>query len=249
MYFSSSSFRLRSSFWIPSTALRSSTFSCCCCRFTRYCSSFFFISRLFNSANNISSALIHKYPRTGSGECPASRPTGCYARRPTSTASGPGPPYAARPRSAKTGATTSRSPTTPADATSTTSATPPVSPYAHGSARESTASPRSPACTARPRSRAAGPVAVWVREGVLAENEGGEGLLAEGSQFLLDLVVNLDSAALVLPLRELRLVELLLQLRLHTHQLVLLRTTLVNQLLGTTARSCQHRCYRNIITL
>jgi hypothetical protein len=50
------------------------------------------------------------------------------------------------------------------------------------------------------------------------------------------LVVDFDAFALVLPLGELLVVELLLEFGLHAHQLVLLGAALVDELLGSTAR-------------
>lgn len=57
---------------------------------------------------------------------------------------------------------------------------------------------------------------------------------------MLDLVIDLDVLALVLPLRELLLVELLLQLGLHQGHLLLLRPPLVNLLLRSAGRPTQH---------
>jgi hypothetical protein len=55
--------------------------------------------------------------------------------------------------------------------------------------------------------------------------------LAEGGKALLDLVINFDVLPLVLPFGEFGLVELLLELRLHCRDLLLGRSSLVDQLL------------------
>ena len=61
------------------------------------------------------------------------------------------------------------------------------------------------------------------------------GLLPEVGQFLLDLVGDLDLLALVLPIGEFGVVELLFELGLHVDQFFFLGSSLVDQLLGSTS--------------
>ena len=60
-------------------------------------------------------------------------------------------------------------------------------------------------------------------------------LLAELGQFLLDLVGDLDLLALVLPIGEFGVVELLFEFGLHVDQFFFLGSPLVDELLGSTS--------------
>jgi hypothetical protein len=72
---------------------------------------------------------------------------------------------------------------------------------------------------------------------ILSDLEVGLGGLAEGSQFLANLIVNLDMFAFVLPTGELRVMEFLLEFGLHVDQFFLLGAALIDELFCAAAGS------------
>ena len=74
------------------------------------------------------------------------------------------------------------------------------------------------------------------------------GGLAEGSQALLNLVINLDVLPLVLPFCEFRLVELLLEFGLHQGYLLLSRPALIDELLRSARWASQHSMLQKYIS-
>lgn len=91
------------------------------------------------------------------------------------------------------------------------------------------------------------PIFALMSNGVPSDLQVGGCGLSKGGQTLLDLVIDLDVLPLILPLGELLLVKLLFKLGLHVGHLLLLRATLVDELLGSAGRTRQHRCYKKYI--
>jgi hypothetical protein len=118
-------------------------------------------------------------------------------------------------------------------------------PYVHEFVQEFPAWQQFPRDKPDPRQSKVAPGIVYISLQVPSSGEIKRGGLSERGETLLDLIVNLDVLALILPLGEFLLVELLLELGLHVGHLLLLGATLVDQLLGTTGRTRQHGCYRN----
>ena len=99
--FYSFSFLFLSSFWIAKIAFLSYTFYRCCCCLSLSISSFFFWSRLLNSAKSIYSTSVWLYLNIGSEDWIASRLVGYYVNRRFSTPLGPYPPFSTHQHSAK----------------------------------------------------------------------------------------------------------------------------------------------------
>ena len=80
------------------------------------------------------------------------------------------------------------------------------------------------------------PVFVWIEGKVPSLVEVALGLLAEMGHFLPDLVGDLDLLALVLPIGEFGVMELLFEFGLHVDQFFFLGSPLVDLLFGSTSR-------------
>ena len=122
----------------------------------------------------------------------------------------------------------------------------PAWPFAPWSVQGSTAYQLSAVCRWRPLPPAIVPVFVWIEGKVPSLVEAALGLLAEVGHFLPDLIGDLDLLALVLPIGEFGVMELLFKFGLHVDQFFFLGSPLVDLLFGSTSRGWKHGGYRII---